>query len=144
MHGREKREGFLFFILDTKFHFKCLLLNPLNQIIRWERLPNDQNRRYKAKNSKVILKGSLDVAEGKEVIGKEEEESTYTVEAMQEEQIKVMKNSINIDGNALYRKIYFYKENTRVQKKHMDGKFDPFSFAERSDVSQRQFKLIPI
>ena len=90
-----------------------MLLNPLNQIIRWERLPNDQNRRYKAKNSKVILKGSLDDAEGKEVIGKEEEEGARPVERKKEEQIKVMKNSINIDGN-IYS--YFFEKFTFIKR----------------------------
>lgn len=97
-----RRNKFLFCLLDIKFHFKCLLLTPSNQIIRWERLPNDQNRRYKAKNSKVILKGSLDDAEGKELIENEEEEgSTKAVERKKEEDIKVMKNSINIDGTVI-------------------------------------------
>ena len=52
----------------TKIEFKCVIINNNNNTSHWESLPNNLNRKYKAKYYKVILKGCFGKAEGKEII----------------------------------------------------------------------------
>ena len=56
-------------VLGTKFQFKCVVMNG-KALKRWEVLPNDLNRRYRARHLQATLKGTENKVEGSEIIEK--------------------------------------------------------------------------
>jgi hypothetical protein len=53
--------------LETKVEFKCVVLEG-QSVKRWEKFPNEANRKYKARYLKTILKGTENDDGGKEFI----------------------------------------------------------------------------
>ena len=73
---------------------------------RWEILPNGSNRRYKAKNQIVTLKGTESRVEGSEVIEKVdnlEEKAEKIVEKLQNAKNSDMSASMFLDGIETYK-----------------------------------------
>ena len=86
------------FFKGTKFQFKCVVMEG-EQLKRWETLPNDANRRYKARYQTVTLKGTENKMEGREFVERTEKLSQKMMEEI-ESDIKYhdMLMSLHLDG----------------------------------------------
>lgn len=91
-----------------------------NELKRWEILPNNANRRYKAKHQMVTLKGSESRVEGSEIVEKVDKQEKKDLEQLAEnikkENMENRKLSINLDGT-------FYSFLTIINKKNIDRKY---------------------
>ena len=89
------------FFKGTKFQFKCVVMEG-EQLKRWETLPNDANRRYKARYQTVTLKGTENKVEGREIVEKAENAEKLAQKVMEkiesEKKSDDMSMSLHLDG----------------------------------------------
>ena len=113
------------YYIGVKFQFKCVIMDG-QQLKRWEVLPNDLNRRYKAKYQQATLKGTENKVEGSEIVEKDENDlKKYIVKSGSEKKEKKTEKVQSIEFNGFFKITPIFTKNFKTHRKNHRQKKEP-------------------